>query len=68
MFAAAGSVRTHESDPVNGLAEDRNARSPAARRSKRHGESGIRTTSSRGGFKIAAGKIDRRNHCVCPFP
>jgi len=60
-FAAAGSVRTHESDHVNKLAEDRNAKPHAARRSRRHGERGIRTTSLRGALRIAADKIGRRN-------
>src|SRR6267378_2982815 len=64
-FAGAGSVRTHESDHVNEPARDRSARMPAARRSRKHGGSRIRTTSSRGALKIAADKTGRRNRCAC---
>ena len=65
VFAAAGSVLIHEWDCANKLAENGIAKSLAARRSRRHGESGIQTTSSPDEFKIAADKSGRRNRCAC---
>jgi hypothetical protein len=65
VFAVGGSVLIHEWDCVNKLAENRIAKSPAARRSRRHGGSGIPTTSSPDVFKIAADKIGRRNRYAC---
>jgi len=65
VFAAAGSVPIRGSAPVNELAEIQIAKLRAARRSSEHGESGISTTSSHGGFKTAASKIGHQNRCAC---
>src|SRR2546428_5049466 len=67
VFAGVGSGRTHESDHVNKLAEGRSAKPPAARRSREHGGSGIRTTSSPDALKIAADKNGHQNRCACPL-
>jgi len=66
-FPPQVSVRIHESYPVNELAEDRNAKPPVARRSRKFGGNRIPITASRVAFKIAVDKTGRRSRCVCRF-
>ena len=64
VFAAAGSVPIHESEPVNELAKNRVARPHAEERNRKPGVGKIRITSLHARFKIEANKIGSRNHCV----
>jgi hypothetical protein len=65
VFAGAGFDRIHESDCVNARVVSQVAKLSAECRHRRHGEIGIRTTSSPGESKSAAGKINHPSRCGC---